>query len=51
MNALKQLLVQLESFYCHNNEESEYETYITGSNDSVSSPTQSGLLGRPSFEL
>ena len=51
MNALRQLLVRLESLYCHNNEESEYETNITGSNDGVSSPRQSGLVGRPSFEI
>ena len=31
-----------ESLYCHNNEESEYETNMTGSNDGVSSPGQSG---------
>ena len=36
MNALRQLLVRLESLYCHNNEESEYDTNITGSNDGFS---------------
>ena len=33
MNALRQLLMGLESLYCHNNEESEYDTNITSSND------------------
>ena len=33
VNALRQLLVRLESLYYHNNEESEYDTNITGSND------------------
>ena len=51
MNALRKLLVRLESLYCHNNEESERESNITGSNDGVSSPRQSGLVGRPSFEI
>ena len=51
MNALRQLLVRLGGLYCHNNEESEYETNITGSNDDVSFPTQYGLVGRPSFEI
>ena len=36
MNAQRQLLVRLESLYCHNNEESEYDTNITGSNDGFS---------------
>ena len=36
MNALRQLLVRLESLYCHNNEESEYDTNITGSDDGFS---------------
>ena len=36
MNAQRQLLVRLESLYCHNNEESEYDTDITGSNDGFS---------------
>ena len=36
MNALRQLLVRLESLYCHNNDENEYETNITGSNDGAS---------------
>ena len=36
MNALRQLLVRLESLYCHNNEESEYETNIPGSNNGFS---------------
>ena len=51
MNAPSQLLVRLESLYCNNNEESEYETNITGSNDGVSSFRQSGHVGRPSFEI
>ena len=33
MNALRLLLVRLESLYWHNNEKSEYDTNITGSND------------------
>ena len=36
MNVLRQLLVRLESLYCHNNDESEYDTNITGSNDGFS---------------
>ena len=36
MNAQRQLLVRLESLYCYNNEESEYDTNITGSNDGFS---------------
>ena len=43
--------MRLESLYCHNNDENEYETNITGSNDGVSSPRQSGLVGRPSYEI
>ena len=36
MNALRTLLVRLESLYCHNNEESEYDTKKTGLNDGFS---------------
>ena len=36
MNALRKLLVRLESLYCHNNEESEYDTKKTGLNDGFS---------------
>ena len=36
MKGLRQLLVRLESLYCHNNEESEYDTNITGSDDGFS---------------
>ena len=36
MNAQRQLLERLESLYCHNNEESEHDTNITGSNDGFS---------------
>ena len=36
MNMLRQLLVSLESLYCHNNEESEYDSNIAGSNDGFS---------------
>ena len=36
MNAQRQLLVRLESLYCHNNEKSEYDTNITGLNDGFS---------------
>ena len=32
-NALRKLLVRLESLYCHNNEDSEYDTKKTGLND------------------
>ena len=40
MNGLRQLLVRLESLDCDNNEENEYDTNITGSNDGFSSVEQ-----------
>ena len=51
LNALRRLLERLESEYCDNNEENDYEDITTGSSDGISSPAYSGLVGRPSFTI
>lgn len=47
LNALGRILERLESLYCDNNEENDYENITTGAG--ISSPAYSGLVGRPSF--
>ena len=49
LNALRQILERLESLYCDNDEENDYENITTGSSAGISSPAYSGLVGRPSF--
>ena len=51
INALRRIMERLESLYCDNNEESEYEDSVAGLNAGISSRTQSGLVGRPDFEI
>ena len=49
LNALGRILERLESLYCDNNEENDYENITTGSSAGISSPAYSGLVGKPSF--
>ena len=42
---------RLGSLYCNNIVESEYEDSATDPNAGISSPTQSGLVGRPAFGI
>ena len=51
LNALRRILERLESLYCDDNEENDYEDITTGSSDGISSPAHSGLAGRPSFAI
>lgn len=51
LNALRRILERLESLYCDNNEENDYEDITTGSSAGISSPAYSGLVGRPSFTI
>ena len=51
LNALRRILERLESLYCDNNEESDYEDITTGSSAGISSPAYSGLVGRASFMI
>ena len=51
LNALRRTLERLESLYCNNNEENDYEDITTGSSAGISSPAYSGLVGRPSFTI
>ena len=51
LNALRRILERLESLYCDNNEENDYEDIITGSSAGISSPSYSGLMGRLSFTI
>ena len=51
LNALRRTLQRLESLYCDNNEENDYEDIKTGSSAGISSPAYSGLVGRPSFTI
>ena len=51
LNALRRILKRLESLYCDNNEENDYEDITTGSSAGISSPAYSGLVGRPSFTI
>ncbi|XP_044164677.1 uncharacterized protein LOC122948691 [Acropora millepora] len=41
LNALRRILERLESLYCDNNEENDYEDITTGSSDGISSPAYS----------
>ena len=51
LNALRRILERLESLYCDNNEENDYEDITTGSGAGISSPAYSGLVGRPSYTI
>ena len=51
LNTLRRILERLESLYCDNNEENDYEDITTGSSAGISSPAYSGLVGRPSFTI
>ena len=41
LNFLRRILERLESLYCDNNEENDYEDITTGSSDCISSPAYS----------
>lgn len=45
LNALRRILERMESLYCDNNEENDYEDFIIGSSADISSPAYSGLVG------
>lgn len=51
MNTLRRIMERRESLYCNNNEESEYEGSTAAPNARISSPAQSGLVGRPAFGI